>query len=320
VASRVERGRVAEAPANEQPGLAHAAETGTPARVTDHHSTFSGAHLLALPGDQLLSWEVHGRAQLRSTAGVWSDFNLPLTSLMDVMAFEGGMLVAGQNGEGRAVVGSFALTGRERERWVLPKSAEFGVDLDVAPARATIREGVALLRSNGLVELRRHVADVHAAASTRPRTIEDDGQTVACHPADLSMAHRAPGHCWQLGPGGWSLEGSFLQFPLGCGRWLVVRSGAEALGLTVHALASGQVAGAKSYAAAPVLACAGPDELLVGGTDLSLLQLPSLQPVWQRGVGVHPVRELAVLEHHYAYLSNGTSEVILLPRAAGESE
>jgi hypothetical protein len=101
---------------------------------------------------------------------------------------------------------------------------------------------------------------------------------------------------------------------------LVVRNGEERSGLQVRSLLTGELHQQREYGQPPALACAGTDQLLLADTDLVLLRLPALDPVWRAPLGAQqPIRALAVLEHFFALAGAGSTEVVLIPRAISKS-
>lgn len=305
------------------PGTAHSAPSGNSPASTPAELPASiiakedeGEELLALAGDQLLLWSAPGRARRRSPDGSWAEFALPLAGIREARAQGADVLLVGQDpttrGQAVSWVGS---DGKERRRWALPKQAGFGAVLDPVRMLITIESSVSPLEPDGTLGTARALPeDVHASSFGGPRWIELGGGAIVCHGADLSLASSAPGHCRRLGAAGWDFEGPFVSPPLECGPWLLVSSSADGKALEVRDAATGQPQGRAMLPTPPVLACAGPNEAVLGTRDLALRRLPSLDVTWHRPLGKKPVRQLAVTEHFVAYVLSDAWDVWLAPR------
>jgi hypothetical protein len=125
--------------------------------------------------------------------------------------------------------------------------------------------------------------------------------------------HNAPGSCEQIGQRGWRFEGSFVERPLACGPWLIVRDGRKLEGLTTRSLATGRPVARRPYRTRPAMACLSSNELVIGDRRLQLAHLPSLAPRWTQPVGPSPVHDVAVLRNLVAYKTEGSSDVVLAP-------
>jgi hypothetical protein len=293
----------------------HSASTETTSDPVRHHA-FSGVEMLALAGDQLLLWEVQGRAQIRTAAGTWSDeIQLPVKGILHVRPDGPGFLVEGSAGEKRPVVVLMSSTGKEIKRWPLAEYAR-GLVTGRHGRRVALRAGFRLLRDDGTIGPVEPYLDRHRGhdCCSSPTLIEDDDEAVVCNGADLSMEHNAPGSCVRLGNPGWAFEGPFVGPPIGCGRWIVARDGARLTKLTIRSLATGTIAGHASYRVPPVFACADGEYLIIGEKGLAQVSLPALKPAWRRSLPGPAVKDVAVTTTHIAYRTAGSSDIFVIPR------
>jgi hypothetical protein len=291
-----------------------AVENGAGSRVIGKEA--EGEELLALAGDRLLLWSVQGRARSRSANGEWSELALPLVAVRDVRAKGDGVLVVGQDPTTRVQAVSWvSAEGKELGRWALPKEAGFGASVDAAAMQITIGTTVSQLEPGGTLRLLRSLPeDVHQPGLGGPRRVELAGSSIVCHGADLSMAHGAPGHCRRSGTSGWEFEGPFVEPPLECGSWLVVSSSADGKALEARDQGSGQPQGRARLPTPPLLACAGPDAVVIGTQDVAARRLPSLEVIWHHPVGKNTVRQLAVTDNFVAYVVSGSWDVHLVAK------
>ena len=287
---------------------------GTGSRVVARE--VEGEELLALAGDRLLLWSVQGRARLRNANGEWSELALPLVGVREVRAKGADVLLVGQDPTARAQAVSWvSLEGKELGRWALPKEAAFGAALDAAAMQITIGATVSRLEPGGTLGPPRSLPeDTHRSSFGGPRWVELAGSAVTCHGADLSMASSAPGHCRRAGAGGWEFEGPFVAPPVECGSWLLVSSSADGKALEVRDQGSGQPQGRAKLSTPPLLACTGPNEVLLGTQELATRRLPSLEVTWRHPLGKAPVRQLAVADSFVAYVLSGSFDVTLVPK------
>jgi hypothetical protein len=294
------------------------AANGTGSRVVAKE--IEGEELLALAGDQLLLWSVQGRARLMNVNGEWSDLALPLVGVREARAKGADVLLVGQDPATHAQAVSWVnLEGKELGRWALPKEAGFGAALDAAAMQITIGSTVSQLEPGGTLGAPRSLPeDAHRSSFGGPRWVGLAGSSITCHGADLSMASSAPGHCRRAGAGGWEFEGPFVAPPIECGAWLLVSSSADGKALEVRDQASGQPRGRAKLSAPPLLACTGPNEVLLGTQELATRRLPSLDIIWRHPLGKNPVRQLAVTDNFIAYVLSGSFDLNLLPKPVAQ--
>jgi len=133
--------------------------------------------------------------------------------------------------------------------------------------------------------------------------------------ADVSMQGAAYGECRERADHGWHLDaGDFVETPVLCGEWLVFRDGPAANRLDIRSFATGDLVSKRTYNRRPYFACAPDGALLVGGSQMEELTLPSLSRRWSRKVGPGHVREIAALHDHAAYILSGSSNVTFVRR------
>lgn len=274
-------------------------------------STFPGAHLLVLPGDRLLVWEVHGRTRLRDAAGTWApEVRLPMQGVLDVQVDGDGFLASGSTAPGHSLIVRMSAAGSPLERWELAGDGAFALRVDARGRRAVTRAGLVPLGPNGtLGELQR------LPPGDLPIVFDREGTRVVCHTADLAMDHRAHAGCERDGSGGWKFEGNFLDPPIACGPWLVLRDGARLQGLAIRSWDTGRLVGRSSHRLRPAFACAdGGDALLVAERDLHLVRLPKLGPVWRLSTGGKAVGEVAIGRSFIAYAPDDSIDIVVVPR------
>jgi hypothetical protein len=293
----------------------HSAGAETKADPVRHHS-FSGVEMLALPGDQLLLWEVQGRAQIRTAAGTWSDeIQLPVKGIMHALPDGPGFLVAGYTEDKQPTVLLMSSAGKEVKRWRVAGDVR-GLVAGRRGRRIATGAGFRQLRDDGTIGPVEPYPDRHRGhdCCSAPTLIEDEDEAVVCNGADLSMEHNAPGSCVRLGNPGWAFEGPFVDPPIGCGRWIVARDGARLTKLTIRSLATGTIAGHASYRVPPVFACADGEYLIIGEKGLAQVSLPALEPGWRRSLPGGAVKDVAVMTTHIAYRISGSNDIFVIPR------
>jgi hypothetical protein len=299
-----------------------AAAAGVPAIMpppSRHHPGFPVMGMVPLGGDQLLLWHGDGRAQLRSTAGEWTDvFRLPVHAIIDIQPDPEGFLVTGSLKPGRSVTLLLTARGEERARWEMTADT-FALVVDTRGRHAVTRTGTVALLADGKLGTPEPPPGGDAPTGTTPPTVIRYGDvTVVCRGADLSLEHSRSGRCERRGPAGWHYESNFLAPPLACGKWLMLLDGSLYRRVSVLSLATGKIEGRIATTIRPVYACAGPDELVLGDQRLALLSLPEGRPRWTLspgGPGKGGVAALAVMESFIAYQVDGSPDVILFRRS-----
>jgi hypothetical protein len=288
-----------------------------PSTAVERRATFARPEVLALAGGELLVWNSRGRAQLRRADGTWTvETGLPLASVRLVERDGGGFLAVGSagTGNGQAVV-QFDADARELRRWTIADVPVFGVTSDRHGRRLAAPTGFIALHDDGTLGTPAPYPQGAPKRVTRaPMVVVRDAATVMCWSADRSLLGHADAECRRLGERGWRVQGDFVEAPVACGEWLVVRAGAAQASLDVYALSTGTRRGRASYGSIAPIACVGTDMLLVGERRLTLARLPMLDPAWTSDIERDAsIRSVAVLPDRYALASGDT--IVLVERA-----
>ena len=139
--------------------------------------------------------------------------------------------------------------------------------------------------------------------------IHGEGPALVCRPSDLSRLHPALGHCERGGAEAWAFDADFLARPLRCGKVLAVVERGRQPALVLRSLVSGKPLFRQRQSAAPTLACVDGQRLLVGGQQLTLLDLPSGRKLWMQKISAGRVVDVAAAGSSAFWRVRGRAEV-----------
>lgn len=291
--------------------------------------------LLALDGGVLLAWTAVGEAQLRTAEGTWLPaFRMPMRDVLHVINRGNGFLALGlpnpKEPTATFPVVAYDNAGKEAGRWSVPSSWSLAANGTDAWAITTQEALLPLLPGGGLgspmpVPLWRDQPprDPRFAASPlRWQRFEWGDAIVYCHDADLTKQGYVSARCHREGAAGWAYTFGDPQggrVVAACGAWLVAQAGRPVVQLTVIDMLSGQVTAQRTYKDAPVVQCAGRDELLVGlGRRMELLALPDLAVRWRSPRLPGAVAAVAAGEREIVYRLGAAPDILSMPRPHGD--
>ena len=157
------------------------------------------------------------------------------------------------------------------------------------------------------------VLTLSASGQPLQPSVRVEGPALVCRPSDLSRLHPALGRCERGGPDGWVFDADFLAQPLRCGSVLALVERGRQPALVLRSLASGKPLFRQRHSTAPTLACVDRQRLLVGGQQLTLLDLPSGQKLWTRKISADRVVDVAAAGGHAFWRVRGRADIFLAP-------
>jgi hypothetical protein len=288
-----------------------AADQGSERMGVERHR-FANAELLVLANDRLLLWNQGGRVAFWTGSGAWTqELQLPFHDLRTIVPDGSGFLAAGPVSSDSSAVALFDGTARELGRWTL-KRAPF--ELFVAGGRRWVveREGMTeLLRNGQLGSVAPYPDGIDERHAAGPRVLQGGDTRLICYGADPTEQNDAPASCQPVGGRRWFMKRAGMKPPTLCGPWLITRGGVGQRELIIRAF-DGRIAGRRTYAAFPVVACRDPDTLVVGGPEIQLARLPSLTPRWTQVAVAGGIRSVAAVRDTVAYAPRRAAEVVIV--------
>jgi hypothetical protein len=241
------------------PGIGRAAPP--PATPPIRISRPDGGGLVSLPDGALLAWEIGGKIAARDAAGNWGPaVATGVERLAGAVPDPEGALVFGASPDPGGVLAAVVLLvggdARERARWTLPNLPLSSVARVHGRRWAATARGLVELAPGGKIETRA------PAESTALLLAGADGTPAVCVPRDVSMAHQAPPRCHSVEGEPWQANGAWSSSPppFACGAFSFEQDGTTLRSRSLH---DGRVGGQLRLARGAVVACGGPDEVIV---------------------------------------------------------